>query len=47
MNAKLQNTGPVSLCLCLWVAQAEVETRWNKADGYSAFAKVSTAVKVA
>lgn len=41
MNVKLQNAGPASLCLCLRVAEAEVETRWNKADGYSAAAKKS------
>lgn len=37
----MENDGPSSLALCIQVAKAEVETRWNMADGYSAAAKKS------
>jgi len=37
----MQNAGLTSLSLCIQVAEAEVETRWNMADGYSAAAKQS------
>lgn len=36
MHAKLQNARPTSLDPCIQVAEVEVETRWYKADGYSA-----------
>lgn len=37
----MQNAGPTSLAPCIQVAEAEVETRWSMADGYSAAAKKS------
>lgn len=39
----MQNAGPTPLALCsqVVVAEAEVETRWSMADGYSAAAEKS------
>lgn len=41
MHAKIQNAVPISLALCIQVAETEVESRWTTADGYSAAAKKS------
>lgn len=37
----MKNAGPTFLAFYIQVAEPEVESRWNMADGYSAAAKKS------